>query len=113
MIRNRTTQEVSLTITSKTRHFVNWYRAAGAAGARPEHLTLDGEKPFATTGVAERVERLGESSYAHVRRADDKLLVAEIRVRTPPTTGEKAPFGADLHDVHAFDARGRRLDLGA
>ncbi len=82
-------------------------------GARPEHLTLDGEKPFATTGVVELVERLGESSFAHVRRADDKLLVAEIRGRTTPKTGEKVAFGAELHDVHAFDARGRRLDLGA
>jgi hypothetical protein len=34
-----------------------------------------------TAGVVELVERLGEASYAHVRRADEKMTAAEIRGR--------------------------------
>ena len=57
-------------------------------GVRPEHLTPAAGGDFATTGVVELVERLGEASYAHVRRADDKMTVAEIRGRRTPPPGE-------------------------
>jgi len=76
-------------------------------GVRPEHLGSGGE--FSTSGVVELVERLGESSYAHVRRADDKMIVAEIRGRDTPAPGHNATFSAPLQDVHVFDEAGRRL----
>jgi ABC-type sugar transport system ATPase subunit len=78
-------------------------------GIRPEHLARGTEGPFATEGVIELVERLGESSFAYLRRADDKLLVAEVRGRQAPTPGEKAKLSAAARDVHIFDARGLRV----
>ena len=54
---------------------------------RPEHLTPASEGDFATVRVAELVERLGEAWYAHVRRADEKMIVAEIRGRRTPANG--------------------------
>ncbi len=79
-------------------------------GVRPEHMTAGGPGAFAASGIVELVERLGEASYAHVRRADDKMMVAEIRGRDTPSPGESITFGAPADDVHAFDASGRRLD---
>ena len=76
-------------------------------GLRPEHLSGAGE--FSTSGVVELVERLGESSYAHIRSADDKMIVAEIRGRDTPTPGHTATFSAPLQDVHVFDETGRRI----
>jgi ABC-type sugar transport system ATPase subunit len=55
--------------------------AAVTIGVRPEHLTPPAEGDFMTAGVVELVERLGEASYAHVRRADEKMTAAEIRGR--------------------------------
>jgi len=78
-------------------------------GVRPEHLARGTEGPFATEGVVELVERLGESSFAYLRRADDKLFVAEVRGRQTPTPGEKTKLSATARDVHIFDARGLRV----
>jgi ABC-type sugar transport system ATPase subunit len=78
-------------------------------GVRPEHLGSGGE--FSTSGAVELVERLGESSYAHVRTAEDKLIVAEIRGRDTPTPGHNATFAAPLQDVHLFGAEGQKLRL--
>ncbi len=78
---------------------------------RPEHLTVGGGGAFAATGVVELVERLGEASYAHVRRADDKLMVAEIRGRETPSAGDSVTLSAPAEDLHAFDA-GRTEALG-
>src|SRR5208282_3484917 len=47
-------------------------------GVRPEHLAVGAPKAFTASGVVELVERLGEASFAHVRDADDRLIVAEI-----------------------------------
>jgi ABC-type sugar transport system ATPase subunit len=78
-------------------------------GVRPEHLATRAPNDFAMTGIVELVERLGEASYAHVRRADEKLMVAEIRGRETPSPGETVTFSAPAQDVHVFDEAGRRL----
>src|SRR5574337_88773 len=78
-------------------------------GVRPEHLFTETPGPFGVTGVVELVERLGEASYAHVRRADDKLMVAEIRGRETPTPGETVTFSSPAQDIHVFDERGQRV----
>ncbi len=78
-------------------------------GVRPEHLTIGGAGSLATTGQVELVERLGEASFAHVRRADDKLIVAEVRGRDTPAAGDVISLAAPAQDVHVFDAAGRRL----
>ena len=78
-------------------------------GVRPEHLAMNAPLVFSASGVVEIVERLGEASYAHVRRADDKLMVAEVRGRDAPSPGDAVTLGAPAEDVHAFDAAGRRL----
>ena len=78
-------------------------------GVRPEHLSSGAPGPFAATGLVELVERLGEASYAHVRRADDKMMVAEIRGRETPAPGQTVTFSAPAEDVHVFDSEGRRL----
>ena len=78
-------------------------------GVRPEHLVQGTEGAFATEGVVELVERLGESSFAYVRRPDDRLFVAEVRGRMTPTPGERTSLIAAAQDVHVFDAAGRRV----
>src|SRR5271165_1637527 len=86
--------------------------AAGASltvGVRPEHLSMQGAGEFSVTGPVELVERLGESSYAHVHRADDKLMVAEIRGRDTPSPGQTATFSAPAEDIHVFDETGHRV----
>jgi len=79
-------------------------------GVRPEHLRIAGQGPFATSGAVELVERLGESSFAHVRRSDDKMLVVEVRGRETPEVTQNVTFRAPLQDIHVFDASGRRVD---
>jgi ABC-type sugar transport system ATPase subunit len=81
-------------------------------GVRPEHLAPSAPGAFATTGVVELVERLGEASYAHVRRADDKMMVAEIRGRQTPVPGEPVKLSAPAEDIHVFDADNRRVATG-
>jgi len=78
-------------------------------GVRPEHLGRGADGPFAVEGVVELVERLGESSFAYLRRADDRLFVAEVRGRQTPAPGERATLMAAARDVHVFDASGLRL----
>jgi ABC-type sugar transport system ATPase subunit len=78
-------------------------------GVRPEHLARGTNGPFVAEGVVELVERLGESSFAHVRRVDDRLFVAEVRGRETPTPGERMTLIAAAQDVHAFDASGLRV----
>jgi ABC-type sugar transport system ATPase subunit len=87
--------------------------AALTVGVRPEHLAVGAPGDFAAKGTVELVERLGESSYAYVRRADGQMLIAETRGRKTPTPGESVSLGADLSDVHVFDEAGRRLELAA
>ena len=82
-------------------------------GVRPEHLSVGAIGAFAAKGSVELVERLGESSYAYVRRGDGQMLIAETRGRQTPIPGETISLGADLSDVHVFDENGRRLDLAA
>jgi len=83
--------------------------ASLTVGVRPEHLTTKAPGEFSVTGPVELVERLGEASYAHVRRADDKLMVAEIRGRDTPSPGQTATFSAPAEDIHVFDERGCRV----
>ena len=64
---------------------------------------------FSATGSVELVERLGEASYAHVRRADDKMMIAEIRGRDTPSPGQTVTFSAPADDIHVFDEGGRRV----
>jgi ABC-type sugar transport system ATPase subunit len=78
-------------------------------GVRPEHLTRGADDSFAVEGVVELVERLGESSFAYLRCADDKLFVAEVRGRQAPAPGERTRFVAAAQDVHVFDAAGQRV----
>src|SRR5271154_589254 len=72
-------------------------------GVRPEHLAPSAGGGFTTTGVVELVERLGESSSAPGRRADDKMTVAEIRGRQTPVPGELVTLSAPAEDIHVFD----------
>lgn len=78
-------------------------------GVRPEHLGLGVDGPFATEGIVELVERLGEASFAYVRRADGGMFVAEIRGRRTPSRGETVMLVAAAPDVHVFDASGLRV----
>jgi ABC-type sugar transport system ATPase subunit len=78
-------------------------------GVRPEHLVRGTSGPFVAEGVVELVERLGESSFAHVRRVDDIMFVAEVRGRETPVPGEKITLNAAAQDVHVFDASGLRV----
>jgi ABC-type sugar transport system ATPase subunit len=87
--------------------------AAVTIGVRPEHLMLSAEGDFATAGVVELVERPGEASYAHVRRADDKMTVAEIRGRRTPLPDERVQLSASVTDIHVFDAEGHRVAAGS
>jgi ABC-type sugar transport system ATPase subunit len=87
--------------------------AALTVGVRPEHLAVGASGAFSTKGTVELVERLGESSFAHIRRPDGEMLVAEIRGRRTPKAGEAITLGADLTDAHVFDEAGRRVELGA
>ena len=82
---------------------------AVTVGVRPEHLVRETSGPFVAEGVVELVERLGEASFAHVRRADDRLFVAEVRGREAPTPGEPMTLTAAAQDVHVFDASGLRV----
>jgi ABC-type sugar transport system ATPase subunit len=83
--------------------------ASLTVGVRPEHLATAAPGEFSVTGPVELVERLGEASYAHVRRADDKLMVVEIRGRDTPSPGETVTFSAPAEDIHVFDETGRRV----
>jgi len=86
--------------------------AAGApltVGVRPEHLSLGGDLDFAVNGTVELVEKLGESSYAHFRAADQAVYVAEIRGRKLPNPGDVVTFGAGADNLHVFDASGARV----
>ena len=78
-------------------------------GVRPEHLAWGARGPFGATGLVELVERLGEASYAHVRRADDKMMVVEIRGRDTPSPGQTVTFAAPAEDLHVFDEAGRHI----
>jgi len=78
-------------------------------GVRPEHLARGADGPFVAEGIVELVERLGEASFAHVRRADDALFVAEVRGREAPAPGERMTLSAAAQDVHVFDASGLRV----
>jgi multiple sugar transport system ATP-binding protein len=60
-------------------------------------------------GLVELVERLGDASYANVRRADDKMMVVEIRGRETPSPGQTATFWAPAEDVHVFDDAGQHV----
>ena len=63
-------------------------------GVRPGAPDGRRRRRFSTSGVVELVERLGEASFAHVRRADDKLMVAEIRGRDTPAPGDSVTLCA-------------------
>ena len=80
-------------------------------GVRPEHLAVGASGAFAAKGTVELVERLGESSFAYVRRGDGQMLVAEVRGRQTPAPGETISLGASLTDVHLFDDGGRRIEI--
>jgi ABC-type sugar transport system ATPase subunit len=83
--------------------------AKATIGVRPEHLAPGKPGDFSATGLVELVERLGEASYAHVRRADDKMMVAEIRGRDTPSPGQTVTFSAPAQDVYVFDEAGRTV----
>jgi ABC-type sugar transport system ATPase subunit len=78
-------------------------------GVRPEHLARGVDGFFAVGGVVELVERLGEASFAYLRRADGRMLVAEVRGRQTPTPGETTTLVAAAPDVHVFDSSGLRV----
>jgi ABC-type sugar transport system ATPase subunit len=81
-------------------------------GVRPEHLTIDGPGGFRIGGAVELVERLGETSYAHVRVAEGVTLIAEMRGRDAPKAGDQITLGAPDRDLHLFDERGERIAIG-
>jgi ABC-type sugar transport system ATPase subunit len=78
-------------------------------GVRPEHLGAETATGFKVAGVVELVERLGETSYAHIRLVDGIMFIAEIRGRAAPNAGDAIVLGANDHDVHLFDEQGQRI----
>ena len=80
-------------------------------GVRPEHLARGADGPFAIEGVVELVERLGEASFAYLRRVDGRMFVAEVRGRQTPTPGERVTLVAAAPDLHVFDASGLRVAM--
>ena len=78
-------------------------------GVRPEHLVRGADGPFVAEGIVELVERLGEASFAYVRRADGRMFMVEIRGRQTPAPGEAVSIVAATSDVHVFDASGLRV----
>jgi len=78
-------------------------------GVRPEHLARGADGPFVAEGVVELVERLGEASFAYLRRLDGKMFIVEIRGRQTPAPGETVTVVAAASDVHVFDASGLRV----
>jgi hypothetical protein len=58
------------------------------------------------------VERLGETSYAHVRAADSAAFIAETRGRGAPKAGDAITLGAANEDLHLFDEHGERIAMG-
>jgi ABC-type sugar transport system ATPase subunit len=82
---------------------------AAKIGVRPEHLGAGTSTGFKVAGVVELVERLGETSYAHIRLVDGIMFIAEIRGRAAPNAGDAIVLGANDHDVHLFDEQGQRI----
>jgi len=78
-------------------------------GVRPEHLVRGADGPFVAEGTVELVERLGEASFAYLRRPDGKMFIVEIRGRRTPTPGETVTVVAAATDVHVFDSTGLRV----
>jgi ABC-type sugar transport system ATPase subunit len=78
-------------------------------GVRPEHLVRGEAGAFAAEGIVELVERLGEASFAYLRRVDGRMFVAEVRGRQTPAPGETVTLVAASPDVHVFDASGLRV----
>jgi ABC-type sugar transport system ATPase subunit len=79
-------------------------------GVRPEHLLTEAGDGFRIAGAVELVERLGETSYAHVRVAPDVALIAEIRGRGAPNAGDSLALSAHARDLHLFDEQGERIE---
>jgi multiple sugar transport system ATP-binding protein len=86
--------------------------AAVTIGVRPEHLSATAAGGFKIAGAVELVERLGETSYAHVRVADEFALIAETRGREAPRAGEAIALSAGDRDLHLFDEHGERIAIG-
>jgi ABC-type sugar transport system ATPase subunit len=86
--------------------------AAVTIGVRPEHLSVEGPGAFKIAGAVELVERLGETSYAHVRIAEGIALIAEMRGRDAPKAGDPITLSADDRDLHLFDENGERIAIG-
>jgi ABC-type sugar transport system ATPase subunit len=86
--------------------------AAVTIGVRPEHLGPAASSGFKVAGAVELVERLGETSYAHVRAADSAAFIAETRGREAPKAGDPITLGAADQDLHIFDEHGERIAIG-
>jgi ABC-type sugar transport system ATPase subunit len=92
----------------------NFSAPVGAAvkiGVRPEHLSAETPTGFKIAGAVELVERLGGTSYAHLRVADGIALIAEIRGREAPRAGDRIALSAQDRDLHLFDERGNRVAI--
>jgi ABC-type sugar transport system ATPase subunit len=81
-------------------------------GVRPEHLGAPQASGFKITGVVELVERLGETSFAYVRIADDVVLTAEMRGRDAPKAGDPISLGVAERDLHLFGEDGQCVPIG-
>jgi ABC-type sugar transport system ATPase subunit len=80
-------------------------------GVRPEHIIPAIPGGFKLAGAVELVERLGETSYAHVRLAEDMTFIAEMRGREAPNAGEAISLSAHERDLHFFDEHGERVAM--
>jgi ABC-type sugar transport system ATPase subunit len=78
-------------------------------GVRPEHLGAPTASGFRITGVVELVERLGETSFAYVRLADDVVVTAEMRGREAPKAGDPISLGVAARDLHLFGEDGQSV----
>jgi ABC-type sugar transport system ATPase subunit len=85
--------------------------ASVTIGVRPEHLGAEAPTGFRIAGAVELVERLGETSYAHVRAAEDVALTAESRGRDAPKAGDRIILSAHDRDLHLFDEGGQRIAI--
>jgi ABC-type sugar transport system ATPase subunit len=78
----------------------------------PEHLGPPRASGFKIAGVVELVERLGETSFAYVRLAEDVVVTAEMRGRDAPKAGEAISLGVAERDLHLFGEDGECVPIG-
>ena len=78
-------------------------------GVRPEHLVRGEAGAFAAEGIVELVERLGEASFAYLRRVEPTVDGVVTLETAKPEMTRAVTLVAASPDVHVFDASGLRV----